>query len=122
MTHEIDRYEQLYGELASRLAQGLSASEIEKMLEAVKKKKRGRPANPVQAVRREIHSAPVVPTQKKLSLSPEEAAASIGVARSTIYTLIASGSLPSFKVARRRLILCSDLEAWIARQAENGRR
>ncbi|MEZ1534840.1 helix-turn-helix domain-containing protein [Pseudomonas asiatica] len=58
----------------------------------------------------------------QLAISIDEAAKSIGVARSTIYEIVAHGELPSFKLGRRRMILMKELEAYINRMAvENAR-
>lgn len=48
-----------------------------------------------------------------LAVNPAQAARLIGVTRSTIYLLIASGELPSFTVGRARRIRISDIDAWI---------
>ena len=61
-------------------------------------------------------------TVPQLSVSIEEAAKSIGVARSTIYEIVARGDLPSFKLGRRRMILMAELTAFITRAAAEGSR
>lgn len=54
---------------------------------------------------------------QKLVLTPQEAADALGINRSTLYLLIMSGELPSFKIGRCRRIPIKALEAWIARQS-----
>ena len=55
-------------------------------------------------------------TDKKLSLSVAEAALVIGVSQRTLEREIKTGSLPSFRIGKRRLIKRSSLEAWIRSQ------
>lgn len=57
-----------------------------------------------------------------LSVSVEEAARLTSHSRSGIYEVIASGELKAFKLGRRRLILMSELKAWIERVAQGGAR
>jgi excisionase family DNA binding protein len=57
-----------------------------------------------------------------LSISVEDAARIVGYSRSGVYELIASGHLKAFKLGRRRLILMSELKAWIERAAKAGAR
>lgn len=57
-----------------------------------------------------------------LSVSVEEAARLTGHSRSGIYEVIASGDLKAFKLGRRRLILMTELKAWIERVAKDGAR
>ena len=57
-----------------------------------------------------------------LSVSVEEAARLTGHSRSGIYEVIASGDLKAFKLGRRRLILVTELKAWIERVAKTGTR
>lgn len=57
-----------------------------------------------------------------LSVSVEDAARIVGHSRSGIYELIASGDLKAFKLGRRRLILMTELKAWIERAARDGAR
>lgn len=57
-----------------------------------------------------------------LALGIEDAARSIGVARSAIYEIVARGELPSFKIGRRRMILTKELEAYINRVAKENSR
>jgi len=57
-----------------------------------------------------------------LSVSVEDAARIVGYSRSGVYELIASGDLKAFKVGRRRLILMTELKAWVERAAKAGAR
>ena len=57
-----------------------------------------------------------------LSVSVEDAARIVGYSRSGVYELIASGDLKAFKVGRRRLILMTELKAWVERAAKVGAR
>jgi excisionase family DNA binding protein len=57
-----------------------------------------------------------------LCLSVEDAARVVGYSRSGVYELIASGELKAFKLGRRRLILMTELKAWIERAAKVGAR
>jgi excisionase family DNA binding protein len=57
-----------------------------------------------------------------LSVSVEDAARIVGYSRSGVYELIASGDLKAFKVGRRRLILMTELKAWVERAAKDGAR
>lgn len=47
------------------------------------------------------------------ALSPAEAAIEVGVSRSFIYAEMSAGRLASRHAGRRRLILRSDLDAWL---------
>ncbi|AAO53833.1 helix-turn-helix domain-containing protein [Pseudomonas syringae group genomosp. 3] len=58
----------------------------------------------------------------QLSVSVEEAARLVGHSRSGIYEVIASGDLKAFKLGKRRLILMTELRAWIERAAKAGAR
>ena len=58
----------------------------------------------------------------QLSVSVEEAARLVGHSRSGIYEVIASGDLKAFKLGKRRLILVTELRAWIERAAKAGAR
>ncbi|MCC0062359.1 MAG: helix-turn-helix domain-containing protein [Rhodobiaceae bacterium] len=53
---------------------------------------------------------------KPIALSIPEAAATIGVGRSTFYKLISAGDVPVIKICNRTLVRVADLEAWIAKQ------
>ena len=55
-------------------------------------------------------------TQRALSI--EEAADSLNISRAHLYKLLASGELPSLKLGSRRLILPSDLDAFLLAQRD----
>lgn len=57
-----------------------------------------------------------------LSVSVEDAARLVGHSRSGIYEVIAQGELKAFKLGKRRLILVTELKAWIERAAKVGAR
>lgn len=57
-----------------------------------------------------------------LAIGIEDAARSIGVARSAIYEIVARGEIPSFKLGRRRMILMRELDAYINRMAAENTR
>lgn len=57
-----------------------------------------------------------------LAVSVEDAARVVGYSRSGVYEFIASGDLKAFKLGRRRLILMTELKAWIERAAKEGAR
>ena len=59
--------------------------------------------------------APQVPI---LVVGPDEAAKMTAHSRSAIYKAIACGDLKSFKPGKRRLILVTELHAWINRLAK----
>jgi excisionase family DNA binding protein len=54
----------------------------------------------------------------RLLLRPVEAAEAIGVGRSKVYELLASGELPSVRVGSSVRVPVDALRAWIARQLE----
>jgi|JI10StandDraft_1071094.scaffolds.fasta_scaffold134113_3 excisionase family DNA binding protein len=54
-------------------------------------------------------------TQKRLALSPTEAARAAGVGRTTLYIALGSGDLKSFCYGRRRLIRVESLNDWLQR-------
>jgi excisionase family DNA binding protein len=51
---------------------------------------------------------------EKLAYRIDEAAHASGIGRTSLYELIGSGQLKAFKAAGRRLIMRSDLEAFLA--------
>ncbi|ANC80067.1 MULTISPECIES: helix-turn-helix domain-containing protein [Pseudomonas] len=57
-----------------------------------------------------------------LSVGIEEAARSLGIARSMMYEMVGKGEIQSFKIGRRRLILASELKSFIERVAQDGAR
>ena len=52
----------------------------------------------------------------KLLLRPAEAAEAIGIGRSKVYDLIASGDLPSIRIGGSVRVPVDELKAWIARR------
>jgi excisionase family DNA binding protein len=50
----------------------------------------------------------------KLLLKPAEAAEALGVGRSTIYLLLASGEVPSMRVGRSIRVPVEALRRWVA--------
>ncbi len=52
----------------------------------------------------------------KLLLSPEEAAALLGLKRTFLYALIADARLESLKIGKRRLIPRDALDAFVERE------
>ena len=53
-------------------------------------------------------------TGEKIAFSVAEACTSIGIGRSLLYELIASGDIPAIKLRRRTLIKSEDLKRYIA--------
>lgn len=60
-------------------------------------------------------AAHLVP-EEKLALSLAEAAQATSLSRSTLYLLLGTGQLPTIKVGGRRLVLRSDLQAYLHSQ------
>ena len=54
----------------------------------------------------------------RLTLSVTEASESLGVSRSLMYELVASGQVPSIKLGKRRLVPVSALQKWISSEAK----
>ena len=54
----------------------------------------------------------------KLLLRPAEAAEAIGIGRSKVYELLASGELPSIRVGSSIRVPADGLREWVARQVE----
>jgi excisionase family DNA binding protein len=54
----------------------------------------------------------------RLLLRPVEAAEAIGIGRSKVYELLASGELPSLRIGGSVRVPVDALKAWIARQLE----
>jgi excisionase family DNA binding protein len=57
----------------------------------------------------------------KLLLRPVEAAEAIGISRSKIYELLASGELPSVRIGASVRVPVEALRAWIAEQLDTAR-
>ncbi|CRM12876.1 DNA binding domain, excisionase family [Pseudomonas sp. 24 E 13] len=58
----------------------------------------------------------------QISLGVDEAARITDCTRTGIYKAIAAGDLKAFKIGRRRLILVSELKAFVERAAKAGAR
>ncbi len=58
---------------------------------------------------------------EKVTYRVRELVVATGLSRSTIWSLIKRGELPSFKLHGARLILKSDVDAWLARAVERDR-
>jgi excisionase family DNA binding protein len=58
---------------------------------------------------------------EKITYRVREIVAATGLSKSTVYALMDSGELPSFKLNGVRLVLRSELEAFIARAVERDR-
>ncbi|MBY0613383.1 MAG: helix-turn-helix domain-containing protein [Beijerinckiaceae bacterium] len=50
-----------------------------------------------------------------MAYSPAEAAKTIGIGRTKLYALISEGHFSPRRIGRRRIILASDLETYLAR-------
>lgn len=55
-------------------------------------------------------------TPEPLAYSTDDAAAVLGIGRTTLFALIASGEIKTFLIKRRRLVSRAALEAYIAKQ------
>ena len=67
-----------------------------------------------------MFSCPQTDETKRL-LSAEELARELGVGRTTAYSLLWSGTIPSMKVGRLRRVRREDLEAYLAERMESAR-
>jgi excisionase family DNA binding protein len=56
-----------------------------------------------------------------LLLRVDEAAARLGLARSTVYSLVADGTLPVVRIGRAVRVPITALDAWVAAQTVVGR-
>jgi excisionase family DNA binding protein len=56
-----------------------------------------------------------------LLLRVDEAAARLGLARSTVYQLLADGTLPVVRIGRAVRVPIAALDAWVAAQTVDGR-
>jgi excisionase family DNA binding protein len=54
----------------------------------------------------------------KAALSIDEAVVYLGIRRATLYRLLDSGEIKSFHIGRRRLIVRSELDRFIAQRLE----
>ena len=57
-------------------------------------------------------------TMERLLLRPHEAAELLGLGRSTVYELIASGAIPSITIGKSRCVPLEALRAWVRAQTE----
>jgi excisionase family DNA binding protein len=55
---------------------------------------------------------------ERLLLRPHEAAELLGLGRSTVYELIASGALPSITIGKSRRVPLEALRAWVRAQTD----
>ena len=62
-------------------------------------------------------ATPQLPISERLLVRPEEAAALLGVGRSTIYELMRSGELPVIHIGRAARIPLHDLQRWVETHA-----
>ena len=56
------------------------------------------------------------PHMKPICVTPEEAARVLGIGRTFVYQLLATGKLESFKLGRRRLVPIDAIERLIAEE------
>ena len=64
---------------------------------------------------------PVPNGDRRLAVSPTEAARMAGIGRTTLYKAIGSGALSSLKIGNRRLITVDALKAWLTAAERMGR-
>jgi excisionase family DNA binding protein len=55
-------------------------------------------------------------TMMKLLLTPDEAARMIGVGRTKMYALLASGIVPSVRIGKALRVPVTELQEWIERK------
>jgi excisionase family DNA binding protein len=55
---------------------------------------------------------------ERLLLRPHEAAELLGLGRSTVYELIASGAIPSITIGKSRRVPLEALRAWVRAQTD----
>jgi excisionase family DNA binding protein len=60
------------------------------------------------------------PTIEPLLINVEEAARMLGLGRSTVYELIASGEMPSVTIGAARRIPLAALKAWVDERIQYG--
>jgi excisionase family DNA binding protein len=53
---------------------------------------------------------------EKILISPDEGCIALGVGRSTMFKMLASGEIPSIKVGRLRRIPVESLQEWARKQ------
>ena len=62
-----------------------------------------------------------VATEKRLAVSPAEAALLVGIGRTKLYQALNAGLLPSFKIGTRRLVRVAEIKAWLQRLQDAAR-
>jgi excisionase family DNA binding protein len=55
-------------------------------------------------------------TDRTLLLSPDDACRHLGISRASLWKLMGSGEIASFKIGKLRRIPLAGLEAWVERQ------
>jgi putative molybdopterin biosynthesis protein len=72
----------------------------------------------------QMHNTPTEP-RRRLTITPQEAAAELNISRSQLYIMLRRGELPSLKIGRRRVIIWDDLVAYVkslrAKQRHHGK-
>lgn len=68
---------------------------------------------------RQIVKTPATREDLRLALSPAQAAHAIGIGNTSMYEIIGSGVLASFKIGRRRLIRVQELERYLKALQDN---
>ncbi len=63
-------------------------------------------------------SAPAVPDPTLVALTVEEAARRLGVGRTTMYSLLASGEIPSMAIGRLRRVPADALADYVAARSQ----
>ena len=61
-------------------------------------------------------------SEEKLLLTPDEVCDQLGVKRSNLWKMMASGEIPSVKIGKLRRIPFAALKAWVERQVTNAGR
>jgi excisionase family DNA binding protein len=54
----------------------------------------------------------------RMALKPREAAALLGIGRSTLYALLAAGVIPSIRIGHAVRVPVDQLNEWLRRQSE----
>ena len=54
----------------------------------------------------------------RMALKPKEAAALLGIGRSTLYALLAAGVIPSIRIGRAVRVPVDQFRDWLRRQSE----
>ena len=61
-----------------------------------------------------VQESPEPTATERLLYTPEQAAHALGIGRSTLYVLLADGSIPSVRIGRRRRIPVDGLRRYVA--------